>query len=200
MDIAASAHAAAPTAAPAQAFDVVVQAVTPMSKVMELPDLAPLAVVAWAAVAVGWLLLQAARQVRFLAALGRLTRLEGDGLLYRTARHDFGPALVGALAPKVVLPADFAERFSPEQQACVVAHERAHQRGGHAQTNLAVVLFQAICWFNPMVHLGARLLRVDQELACDAVVVERHPSARRAYAEAMLVLQSAPVAPPLGCH
>jgi beta-lactamase regulating signal transducer with metallopeptidase domain len=201
---AAPAAVAAPEAtmvAPAQAAARLVRATAgPAAEALRLPDLASLALALWALVALAWILVQAARQARFLAALGRLSPLDGDLGLYRTARRDLGPALVGALAPKVVLPADFAERFSPEQQAVVVAHERAHQRGGHAQANLAVALAQALCWFNPMVHLGARLLRADQELACDAEVVERHPTARRAYAEAMLALQSAPMAPPLGCH
>ena len=42
-------------------------------------------------------------------------------------------------------------------------------------------------------------LRIDQELACDERVMQRHGSARRAYAEAMLKTQLAASAVPLGC-
>jgi ankyrin repeat protein len=111
-----------------------------------------------------------------------------------------GPALVGALAPRVVLPADFAERFSPEEQVVVVAHERVHQSGGDAQINLIVATARAVLWFHPLVHIAARLIRVDQELACDETVIARFPAARRLYAGAMLKTQLVGAPVPLGCH
>jgi len=49
-----------------------------------------------------------------------------------------------------------------------------------------------------MVHLGVRALRMDQELACDAAVLERAGPIRRRYAEAMLKAHIAAGAP-LGC-
>lgn len=140
-------------------------------------------------------------QRRFLAGLGTLRREQRpDGPVFHAARPDVGPALVGAWSPRVVLPADFAERFSPEEQAVVVAHERVHLTGGDAQINLAVAALRVLFWFNPLIHLAARLIRADQELACDETVIARHPAVRRLYAEAMLKTQFASAPAPLGCH
>jgi beta-lactamase regulating signal transducer with metallopeptidase domain len=151
----------------------------------------------WSVVALGGLAVQAERQRRFVRALGRLSG--GDGVLW-SDRPGVGPAVIGALAPRVVLPADFADRFTTEEQALILAHEKNHLAVGDAQINAVVTGLQCLFWFNPFVHLGAAVLRVDQEIACDAAVLARHPSTRRAYGEAMLKTQLAPCAPPLGCH
>lgn len=55
-------------------------------------------------------------------------------------------------------------------------------------------------WFNPLLHVAVRRFRHDQELACDADVLARHPNARRAYADAMLKTQLAVPGLPVGCH
>jgi len=140
-------------------------------------------------------------QRRFLRAMGPLrAEHRADGPVYHAARRDIGPALVGAFSPRVVLPGDFAERFTPEEQAVVVAHERVHLTAGDAQINLAVATARALLWFHPLVHLAARMIRADQELACDETVVARLPGLRRLYAEAMLKTQFAAAPAPLGCH
>jgi beta-lactamase regulating signal transducer with metallopeptidase domain len=141
------------------------------------------------------------RQTRFLSQLGPLRpETRSEGRVYHAAHPGVGPALVGALMPRVILPGDFSDRFSLEEQAVVVAHERIHLTGGDAQINLAAAAIQALFWFHPLVHLGARLMRIDQELACDETVVARFPGARRLYAEAMLKVQLAAAPLPLGCH
>jgi hypothetical protein len=111
-----------------------------------------------------------------------------------------GPAVVGVLRPRVVTPADFAERYTPREREVVLAHERTHLERGDPPVNAAVALLTCVNWFNPACHVMARWLRIDQELACDARVVAAHPKARKAYAEAMLKTQLAARPLPLGCH
>ena len=152
---------------------------------------------AWALVALLAIALQAERQRRFVRSLGRL---RGEADLFHAERPGVGPAVIGALAPKLVLPADFAVRFTLEEQALILTHERNHLAAGDAQINALATALQCLFWFNPLVHIGARRLRIDQEIACDAAVLTRFPLARRAYGEAMLKTQLAPFAPPLGCH
>jgi beta-lactamase regulating signal transducer with metallopeptidase domain len=154
-------------------------------------------VIAWGLIALLAIGVQAERQRRFLKSLGRL---RGEADLFHAEHAGVGPAVIGALLPKVVLPADFALRFTVEEQALILAHERNHLRTGDAQINALTTALQCVFWFNPLVHVGARLLRIDQEIACDAAVLTRLPIARRAYGEAMLKTQLAPHAPPLGCH
>ena len=62
--------------------------------------------------------------------------------------------------------------------------------------NAVVALIQCLCWFNPLVHLAARWIRFDQELACDAAVIAERPGLRRPYAEALLKTQVMAAIPP----
>lgn len=111
-----------------------------------------------------------------------------------------GPAVVGIIAPRIVLPADFDRRYTPAERDLVIAHERAHIEAFDAQINAAAALAQCLNWFNPLFHVARAALRVDQELACDARVMARHGDAKRIYAEAMLKTQLAAQAVPLGCQ
>jgi beta-lactamase regulating signal transducer with metallopeptidase domain len=111
-----------------------------------------------------------------------------------------GPALVGVMAPRIVTPKDFAERYSPGEQTLVLAHERTHLERQDSRLNGFCAALQCLCWFNPLVHLGAHLMRIDQELACDEAVVIRFPGARRAYAEVLVKAQLATLPLPLGCY
>ncbi|MET0336911.1 MAG: M56 family metallopeptidase [Caulobacter sp.] len=155
----------------------------------------------WAAGAAAFAVLMILGQGRFIRALGTLRREDDlEGAIFHAKAPAMGPALVGALRPRIVVPADFRERFSHDEQALILAHERIHLRGGDAQINLAAAAFQAAFWFNPLAHIGARLLRVDQELACDEVIAARFPNCRRLYAQAMLKTQLCDAAAPLGCH
>jgi beta-lactamase regulating signal transducer with metallopeptidase domain len=111
-----------------------------------------------------------------------------------------GPAVVGVIAPRIVTPANFEQRFSAEEQALVLAHERAHIARQDSRLNGLSAALQCLFWFNPMIHLAAHLMRIDQEMACDELVVSRFPNARRAYAEALVKVQLAVRPLPLGCH
>jgi hypothetical protein len=75
-----------------------------------------------------------------------------------------------------------------------------HVRRGDLITNGMWALARCIFWFNPLVHIAARLSRFDQELACDAAVMRNHPNSRKPYATAMLRAQIADDALPLGCY
>ena len=84
--------------------------------------------------------LAAWRQRRFLAVV---------------RRGAAGPAAVGVLHPRLVTPADFAERFTDEERRLVRAHERAHMDRLDARCNAAAALATWGCWFNPLLRLGS---------------------------------------------
>jgi beta-lactamase regulating signal transducer with metallopeptidase domain len=163
------------------------------------PDLAGLAFGLWivGALAVAALLLR--RQAMFLQSMGRLEAVDGSGV-FRAEHSGVGPAVVGVLRPRIVAPADFESRFGPKERELILAHEGVHLRRGDAAVNALACAAQCLCWFNPLVHLAAHLLRIDQELACDATVIDRFPAERRTYAELLLKTQLATQALPLGCH
>jgi beta-lactamase regulating signal transducer with metallopeptidase domain len=147
----------------------------------------------WAAVLAG---LWAAGVLASLAALA--WQQSRFGRAVRAGRG--GPAVLGVLKPRIVTPADFASRYTAREQMVVLAHERTHLARHDSRINAAVALTRCALWFNPFVHLLARYLRIDQELACDAAVVAAFPHARRAYAEALLKTQLAGRPLPLGCY
>jgi hypothetical protein len=118
------------------------------------------------------------------------------------ARDGFavGPAVIGTLAPRIVLPADFETRYSAEERRVILAHERVHLFGHDAQANAVAALLQCLCWFNPLAHVAAYFFRIDQELNADAEVVKQFPGQQRAYAEALLKTQIASRSLILGCQ
>lgn len=110
------------------------------------------------------------------------------------------PAVFGLWRPRIVLPGDFRTRYDSQEQALLLAHEREHLRRNDIPAQALASLLRCLFWFNPLVHLAARRFRLDQELACDAAVLRRHPRERRRYGEAMLKTQLAALSLPLGCH
>ncbi|MBJ7575987.1 TonB family protein [Luteimonas sp. MC1828] len=138
-----------------------------------------------------------AQQRGYVAALGHLEQT-ADGS-WRGVGVE-APAVVGAMRPRIVLPVDFEALHAADEAALVVAHERAHLARGDTRANLLAVALRCLHWFNPFLHLAARGFRLDQELACDATVLARHPHARRRYADAMLNVQLAVPGLPVGCH
>ena len=107
------------------------------------------------------------------------------------ARGRVGPAVVGLSWPSIVVPSDYRTRFDAAERRLIREHERTHMLRNHPRDNRLIALIQLFAWFNPLVHLAARCARLDQELACDAVVIEHMPHSRRLYGETLLKAQNA---------
>lgn len=158
-----------------------------------------LIVVAWFVGVAGMLTLFALRQRIFVRSAGSLEPVTALGRSVFSAAPSHGPAVVGALRPIILLPRDFDTRFSAEERALVLAHEKAHLDRFDPIINAAAMGLRAVNWFNPLVHVASHALRIDQELACDASVLARHANSRRAYAEAMLKSHTPAFHVPIGC-
>lgn len=110
-----------------------------------------------------------------------------------------GPAVVGVIVPRLVMPADDGT-YTPEERALIRAHEREHIARKDPRAGALAAVAQCLCWFNPLVHYAAHLVRLDQELACDAGVIRRHRSQRALYARTLLKTQLAGQPLPFGCY
>lgn len=150
-----------------------------------LSGLVPVLAIVWAAGLFGMAYFLARRQDLFTADM---------------ASGKAGPAVVGFVHSRIVTPDDFLTRFSHGERWLILAHEKVHLERHDARINAVVALARCVCWFNPLVHVGAHKMRIDQELSCDAAVVERRPRARRAYAETLLKTQLATRSLPVGCY
>ena len=195
----------APVALPARALVPLQQIVTSAAPHMAAAtfDVRPWLVAAWLLGAFAAATVFVLQQRRYLRSLGHVHRL--GARIVRSSSPAGGPALVGAWRARIVLPVDFRQRYRGRERALILAHERVHLARGDALANALVALLRCLAWFNPIVHWAAARFRHDQELACDAVVIERFPEARAAYADAMLKTQLAEQARqelrlPVGCR
>lgn len=85
--------------------------------------------------------------------------------------HVQSPAVYGLLRPTLLLPRGLAAEFSPEQLRFVLLHELAHVKRGDTLMTWVMAALQVLHWFNPVVWLAFARMRVDRELACDALVL-----------------------------
>ncbi|KZC24776.1 peptidase M56 [Rhodanobacter thiooxydans] len=141
-------------------------------------------------------------QARYRLRLRGATRVadaQSRWPVLRAPGPDVGPALIGAWRARIVLPADFEQRYDAGERALILAHETAHARRGDGWWCLLARVLAALCWFHPLAWWALAALRHDQELACDAAVLREHGEQRRSYANAMLKTQSAAFALPVGC-
>jgi bla regulator protein BlaR1 len=146
------------------------------------------ALLVWAAGALVMLAVAVRRQRSFERSMGILTSLPNGAYESASVAE---PMLVGAVRPRVVLPADFDVRYTMEERALVLAHERAHLRRGDALANALASGCLCLAWFNPLMYWAVAQFRFDQELACDASVLAATGAARRRYADALLKAQIA---------
>ena len=160
------------------------------------------ALLVWLAGALGSLLLAASSQFRYRLRLRGATLFDGLTMRWpvlRARSTNVGPALVGAFRSKIVLPADFEQRYDTTEQTLILFHEATHARRLEGCWCLLGQVVAATLWFNPLAWWALTALRHDQELACDAAVMREHGEHRRSYANAMLKTQSAAFALPVGC-
>lgn len=93
------------------------------------------------------------------------------------------PFVLGSLRPRIYLPFG----LTPEDEANILRHERAHiRRGDHRIKPLAFLLL-AMNWFNPLIWISYWLLSGDMELACDELAAASLTRRDRAsYSETLL--------------
>jgi beta-lactamase regulating signal transducer with metallopeptidase domain/ankyrin repeat protein len=80
------------------------------------------------------------------------------------------PIVCGLWRPLIVMPATAAE-WPDERRHVVTLHELAHIKRRDCLTQAIAHLVCAAYWFNPIVWIAARRLRVERERACDDFVL-----------------------------
>ena len=104
-----------------------------------------------------------------------------------------GPLATGLIHPLILVPEDFEQRFTPDQQRLALLHEQSHHRRGDIWACLAAMLLTALLWFNPFAHMALRAFRRDMEAACDArVLAVAGQGTASPYAETILRCVSRP--------
>jgi TonB family protein len=80
------------------------------------------------------------------------------------------PVTWGLFRPKILLP-DAAREWTDECLRAVFRHELAHVQRGDWVVQLLATLITRVFWFNPVVWLASRQLRIESERACDDAVL-----------------------------
>lgn len=133
-----------------------------------------------------------------LVVIAGMARAQAN-FMVQARRGLAGPSVVGVIAPRLVMPRDDGT-FSAEERQLIRAHERQHVARCDPRASALAALLQALCWFNPLAHLATHLMRLDQELACDAAVLRDRPHDRALYARTLLKTQLAGQPLPFGCY
>ncbi len=81
------------------------------------------------------------------------------------------PMVVGALRPRVVIPAS-ATAWSRERLRVVLLHELAHVRRGDIAWMFVARSVTSLFWFHPLAWVLVRHVRSEAERACDDIVIE----------------------------
>jgi TonB family protein len=76
----------------------------------------------------------------------------------------------GQVHPKVLLPAS-ADTWPADRVRIVLRHELAHVARGDWITQIVAELLRCMHWFNPLLWIACRQLRVESEQACDDIVL-----------------------------
>lgn len=97
------------------------------------------------------------------------------------------PFVFGLLRPRIYIPS----ALSDENQACVLAHEKAHIARKDPLWKLLGFLLLSLHWFNPVLWISYVLLGRDIEKACDERAIRgQSPEYRKAYSSALLALSA----------
>jgi TonB family protein len=76
----------------------------------------------------------------------------------------------GVFHPKVLLPVA-AQAWTEDRLRVVISHELAHIQRGDWVVQIAAEVLRAVYWFNPLVWIACRRLRLESEHACDDAVL-----------------------------
>jgi bla regulator protein BlaR1 len=182
---------------PAAFIPAAAGAAAPLPAYAGLGQWVPFLLTIWAGGAAAFLILHGLAYRAFLHRLHRTSR-PGEPPLYGGIATWIsgivqGPLALGIFERRIVLPEDFASRYSAGEQRLALEHELTHHRRGDLIWNLLALLFLAVNWFNPVAWLAFRAFRSDQELACDAAVAARaSASERQDYARALVKSATTP--------
>ncbi|WP_296282822.1 M56 family metallopeptidase [Pseudoxanthomonas sp.] len=97
----------------------------------------------------------------------------------------FGPAAIGILQRKILLPRAMALDLPPDAVRAVVLHEATHHQRRDVHALLVQRLGEAVFWWNPLVRKLGRAADAAREVACD-IRAARAFGAPTDYADALL--------------
>ncbi len=140
-----------------------------------------------------WILLRKCPQVdrpglqESFRTLVKDLRIKQNVTLHSTkATHISGPAVVGILHPKILLPVQTAQSWGIEEIEPILVHELAHVKRGDLLVNWLQMIVQVVYFFHPLVWYANWKIRQEREMACDDLALEHLSHGRKVYCESIL--------------
>lgn len=81
------------------------------------------------------------------------------------------PLTFGIFKTYIVLPSHVETWLSQDKIRYILLHELHHYKYKDIVTNYLIVIFQIVYWFNPLIWMAFREMRLDREIACDTAVL-----------------------------
>ena len=94
----------------------------------------------------------------------------GRPVALRLAAEPAMPMTWGTFAPRILLPAE-AAGWTDERRRIVLLHELAHVARADSFARSAAAIICALYWLHPAIWYAARRMRLEQEHACDDLVL-----------------------------
>lgn len=97
------------------------------------------------------------------------------------------PMTFGFFRTTILLPKEMDVHLSKNEIKYLLLHELQHDKSFHTKANYIFLFYQILYWFNPLVWIALREMRVDRELACDdAVLHSLDPVSYKEYGHTIL--------------
>jgi len=81
------------------------------------------------------------------------------------------PMAAGFVKPVIILPIHMLSEFTEEEIRFILLHELTHIKHRDLFLNRFLALMQTLYWYHPVVWIGLREMRKDQEVGCDLSVL-----------------------------
>ncbi|HIJ64626.1 MAG TPA: hypothetical protein HPP77_01640, partial [Candidatus Hydrogenedentes bacterium] len=99
------------------------------------------------------------------------------------------PAVFGFVRPRLLLPRKALETLTQDELRYVFLHELAHLKRRDILVNWVLTALQGLHWFNPLIWYAFHRMRMDRELACDALALSyTRPGESKAYGNTIVGL------------
>lgn len=94
------------------------------------------------------------------------------------------PMMTGFIRPRILLP---RVDFEKDELSFILKHELVHYKRKDLWYKSLVLAAAAVHWFNPVIHLMAKVIDIQCELSCDGEVVRNTAAeTRRYYSETII--------------
>lgn len=81
------------------------------------------------------------------------------------------PCIFGIVKPVILFPKEMANKLSAEDKKYIFMHELVHFKRKDNLLSMIFIILTIIYWFNPIIYLAFKKVKVECEISCDATAL-----------------------------